>query len=120
MKIENENKITTEVSQVNNVRSWIVVMLDGSPHKIGIDVIKHCYQCEECGKDFTVNTDVMKHFKKHGHKLYWKKYANLVLKIGGLHAEMNMLRSFVSLNWKILYFCARALGFCPPRPNFYS
>ena len=116
LKIENENKITTEVSQVNNVRSWIVVTLDGSPHKIAIDVIKHCYQCEECGKDFTVNTDVMKHFKKHGHKLYWKKYANLILKIGGLHAEMNMLRSFVSLNWKILYsFVCKSIGFLSPK-----
>ena len=48
-----------KVLDVNNVRSWVVVTLDGSPHKIGIYVIKHCFQCEECGREFTVNSDVM-------------------------------------------------------------
>ena len=87
-----------KVLDVNNVRSWVVVTLDGSPHKIGMDVIKHCFQCEECGREFTVNSDVMVHFQKHNHAVFWKKFGNIIFNIGGLHAEMNMLRSFVSLN----------------------
>jgi hypothetical protein len=90
--------------------------MDGSPHKIGIDVIKHCFQCEECRREFTVNSDVMVHFQKHNHAVYWKKFGNIILKIGGLHAEMNMLRSFVSLNWKIYYsFLCTSIGFKSPK-----
>ena len=116
LKIEEDNTISTEVTEVNNMRTWIVVTLDGLPHKLAINVIKHCYQCELCGKDITVNTDVIKHFEKTGHRLFWKKYANIILKIGGLHAEMNMLRSFVSLNWKIIYsFMCKSIGFLSPK-----
>ena len=101
---------------VNNVRTWIVVTLDGLPHKIAIDVIKHCFKCKECGKVFTVSNDVGKHFANHGHKTYRKTFGNIILKIGGLHAEMNMLRSFVSLNWNILYsFMCRTIGFKSPK-----
>ena len=116
IKIEEDNSISTKVCEVNNIRAWIAVTLDGLPHKLAIDVIKHCFQFEECGKEFTVNTDVSTHFQKTGHRLYWKKYANLILKIGGLHAEMNMLRSYVSLNWKILYsFLCKSIGFLSPK-----
>ena len=71
--IEDDNSISTEVIEVSNMRIWIVVTLDGLPHKLAINVIKHCYQCEQCGKEITVNTDVMKHFEKTGQRLFWKK-----------------------------------------------
>ena len=50
LKIEEDNTISTEVTEVNNMRTWIVVTLDGLPHKLAINVIKHCYQCEQLGK----------------------------------------------------------------------
>ena len=66
--------------------------------------------------DFTVNSDVTKHFNSFGHKLHWKKFGNIILKIGGLHAEMNMLRSCVSLNWRICYsFLCRIIVFRSPK-----
>ena len=116
IRIEEDGSITVQVNEVKNVRSWILVTLDGLPHKIAIDVIKHCFRCEECGKEFTVNNDVTKHYQSVGHKLYWKKFGNIILKIGGLHAEMNMLRSFVSLNWPIYYsFLCKSIGFRSPK-----
>ena len=98
VKIEEDGSVTMKVVEVQNLRTWVVVTLDGLPHKIAIDVIKHCYKCETCGKEFTANSDVGMHVEATGHRLYWKKFGNIILKIGGLHAEMNMLRSFVSLN----------------------
>ena len=116
IKIQEDGSIVTEFNNINDVRSWIVVTLDGLPHKIAIDVLKHCFKCNECGKEFTVNTDVKKHFHTHGHRYFLKKFGNIILKIGGLHAEMNMLRSFVSLNWDIYYsYLCKCLGFKSPK-----
>ena len=101
---------------VHNLRTWIAITVDGLPHKLLIEVIKHSFICETCGKDFDVISDVTDHFKKHGHKTYFKEFGNCILKIGGIHAEMNMLRSFVSLTWKIFYsFLCRAIGFVSPK-----
>ena len=101
---------------VKNLRTWIAITVDGLPHKLLIDVIKHSYICEECRKDFDVMSDVTEHFQKHNHKTYFKEFGNCILKIGGLHAEMNMLRSFVSLTWKVFYsFLCKALGFLSPK-----
>ena len=77
IRIEEDGSITVQVNEVKNVRSWILVTLDGLPHKIAIDVIKHCFRCEECGKEFTVNNDVTKHYQSVGHKLYWKEFGNI-------------------------------------------
>ena len=116
VKIEENGSVTMKVVEVQNLRTWVVVTLDGLPHKIAIDVIKHCYKCETCGKEFTANSDVGMHVEATGHRLYWKKFGNIILKIGGLHAEMNMLRSFVSLNWDIIYsFLCRSIGFKSPK-----
>jgi hypothetical protein len=116
IQIEEDGSVTVKVAELHNIRTWVVVTLDGLPHKIAIDVIKHCYKCETCGKELTVNSDVGKHVKNTGHRLYWKKFGNIILKIGGLHAEMNMLRSFVSLTWDIFYsFLCRSIGFKSPK-----
>ena len=34
---------------------------------------------------------------------FTKRFFNVIVKLGGLHLVLNMLRSFVSLNWKIDY-----------------
>ena len=116
VKIEDDGTVTVKVLEVHNMRTWVVVTLDGLPHKIAIDVIKHCYKCELCGKEITVNSDVVKHMQDTGHRIFWKKFGNIILKIGGLHAEMNMLRSFVSLTWEIYYsFLCKSIGFKSPK-----
>ena len=111
-----DKNIEVKTWGVHNMRSWIVITVDGLPHKLLIEVIKHSFICEECGKDFDVISDVTEHFQKYKHKTYFKEFGNCIIKIGGLHAEMNMLRSFVSLTWKIYYsFLCKALGFLSPK-----
>ena len=111
-----DNKVMVKTWEVNNLRTWIAITADGLPHKLLIDVVKHCYICEECGKDFDVISDVTGHMLDHGHKTFFKEFGNCIIKIGGLHAEMNMLRSYVSLTWKIFYgFLSKALGFLSPK-----
>ena len=111
-----DNKVMVKTWEVNNLRTWIAITADGLPHKLLIDVVKHCYICEECGKDFDVISDVTGHMLDHGHKTFFKEFGNCIIKIGGLHAEMNMLRSYVSLTWKIFYgFLSKAIGFLSPK-----
>ena len=44
------------------------------------------------------------------------KFSNIIVKLGGLHLEVNMLRSFVSLNWKIDYlYLVKSIGFKSPK-----
>ena len=101
---------------VTNMRTWIGITVDGLPHKLLIEVIKHSFVCGECEKDFDVMSDVTEHFQKHGHRTYLKEFGNCIIKIGGLHAEMNMLRSYVSLSWKIYYsYLCKAIGFVTPK-----
>jgi hypothetical protein len=35
-----DGSVTIKVVEVHNLRTWVVVTLDGLPHKIAIDVIK--------------------------------------------------------------------------------
>ena len=58
LKIEEDGSIVVQVHEISNARTWVLVTLDGLPHKIAIDVIKHCYKC---GENFTVNSDVTTH-----------------------------------------------------------
>ena len=101
---------------VNNMRTWVVITADGLPHKLLIDVVKHCFICEVCGDDFDVMSDVTEHMLGYGHRTFFKEFGNCIIKIGGLHLEMTMLRSFVSLTWKIYYsFLCKAIGFVSPK-----
>ena len=101
---------------VNNMRTWVVITADGLPHKLLIDVVKHCFICEVCGEDFDVMSDVTEHMLGYGHRTFFKEFGNCIIKIGGLHLEMTMLRSFVSLTWKIYYsFLCKAIGFVSPK-----
>ena len=59
--------------------------------------------------------------KKYGHKTFFKRFSNIILKIGGLHLHMNMLRSFVSLNWNIDYsFICSSIGFQSPKAQLFQ
>ena len=65
-----EKTISEKAWGVHNLRTWIAITVDGLPHKLLIEVIKHSFICEECEKDFDVMSDVTDHFKKHGHKTF--------------------------------------------------
>ena len=55
------------------------------------------------------------------HRRYVKRSSNIIVKLGGLHLELNMLRSFVSLNWKIDYsYIVNCLGFKSPKAQVFQ
>ena len=121
LTIDESGNIAVEIRELANVRHYIVVTVDGLPHRIAIEVIKHCYRCSECGKKISSISDVSKHFNKFGHKRYIKRFSNIIVKLGGLHLELNMLRSFVSLNWKIDYsYLVNSLGFKSPKAQIFQ
>ena len=121
LTIDEAGNIAVEIPKLADVRHYIVVTVDGLPHRIAIEVIKHCYRCSECDKKISSISDVSKHFKKFGHMRYIKRFSNIIVKLGGLHLELNMLRSFVSLNWKIDYsYLVNSLGFKSPKAQIFQ
>ena len=65
INIEDDNTVTVRVLDVKNMRSWVLVTLDGLPHKIAIDVIKHCYKCELCGKAEGKKSTLDRHIRRN-------------------------------------------------------
>ena len=119
--VNDDDTITVESWDMTNVRSYVLVTVDGLPHKMAIDVLKHCYHCKECDKNISSLPDLNNHMKKYGHKTFFKRFSNIILKIGGLHLHMNMLRSFVSLNWNIDYsFICSSIGFQSPKAQLFQ
>ena len=56
-----------------------------------------------CGKVFVNLSSVTDHKKDTQHNKYFMLYGNIILRIGGFHMELTMMRSYVSLNWDINY-----------------
>ena len=119
--INSDNTVKVDTWDVNNVRQYVLITVDGLPHKMAIEVIKNCYKCVECDKNFSSMVDVNEHHDKYMHKTYYKRFSNLILNIGGLHLHMNMLRSFVSLSWNIDYsFLSNAIDFKSPKAQLFQ
>ena len=119
--LSKNDQVTVEVWEEQNVRQYVLITVDGLPHKMAIDVLKHCYDCKTCGEAFNCIDDVNSHFQTHNHATFFKRFSNIILKIGGLHLHMNMLRSFVSLNWDIDYaFLVNAIGFKSPKALIFQ
>ena len=114
-------KVSVETQELSDVRQYLIITVDGLPHRIGIEVIKHCFKCNVCEKKISSISDVSKHFEKFGHEKYIKRFSNIIIKLGGLHLELNMLRSFVSLNWKIDYsYIVNSIGFKSPKAQIFQ
>ena len=119
--VNDDDTLTVESWEITNVRSYILITVDGLPHKMAIDVLKHCYKCKECDRKINSLHDLNSHMKKYKHKTFFKRFSNIILKIGGLHLHMNMQRSFVSLNWNIDYsFICSSIGFQSPKAQLYQ
>ena len=119
--INQDGSTTVDTWEMSNVRQYILVTVDGLPHKMAIDVIKNCFQCKECDKKLTSFVDVNHHIEKYKHRTYFKRFANILLNIGGLHLHMNMLRSFVSLSWNVDHsFLCNAIGFKSPKAQIFQ
>ena len=77
--VNDDKTVTVDAWDITNVRSYVVVTVDGLPHKMAIDVLKHCYKCMNCGKNISSMHDLNHHMKKHGHQTFHKRFANIIL-----------------------------------------
>ena len=89
--INEDNTVTVHNWDIKNVRQFILMTVDGIPHKMMIEVINNCFKCKECDRNLSLIMNVNHYNRKYNHKTIYKCFSN----IGGLHLHMNMLRSFV-------------------------
>ena len=80
-----------------------MITCDGLPYLQGIDVIQNCFICVECRIKFESLASVTIHKRNTAHFKFYMQYGNIVFRIGGFHLELNMLRSYINLNWHISY-----------------
>ena len=76
--VNDDKTVTVDAWDITNVRSYVVVTVDGLPHKMAIDVLKHCYKCMNCGKNISSMHDLNHHMNKHGHQTFYKRFANII------------------------------------------
>ena len=109
-----------------NSREWITVTMDGLPFLIAVNIIKETFICHACahkeaaktgnisfyGKEWT---DHLKSVHKDEESVGTaKEFDWVVLRIGPLHTEMNMVKMNMvfSVNWDVFISClAKELGF---------
>ena len=70
--------VSVETQELSDVRHYLIITVDGLPHRIGIEVIKHCFKCNVCDKKISSISDVSsKHFEKFGQEKYIKRFLNI-------------------------------------------
>lgn len=97
-----------------NARKWLRVTMDGAPYLVSRKVIDSVYLCCDC------EAEVMKS-EQHDHCMdahrgrrvsFVQEFDWVLLRIGKLHLEMNMAKTFVNHNWDVFMSeLARELGF---------
>lgn len=97
-----------------NARKWLSVTMDGSPYLVSRTVIDAVYLCCDC------ETEVLKSKQgdhcndvHQGRRVnFIKEFDWVLLRIGKLHLEMNMAKTFTSHNWEV-FMCelTKELGF---------
>ncbi len=111
-------------------REWISVTMDGSPYVIASKLIDSTIICLECGG--TEADQVTSYFdsewKRHTEQVHkgenvkhTKEFDWVVLRIGPLHVEMNMVKTFFNLNWDVfISSLAKELGFSSESAQKYA
>lgn len=99
---------------VPNARKWLSVTMDGSPYLVSRTIIDAVYLCCEC------EAEVLKS-KQDDHRIdvhqgrrvnFIMEFDWVLLRIGKLHLEMKMAKTFASHNWEV-FMCelTKELGF---------
>ncbi|KAJ8030711.1 hypothetical protein HOLleu_27195 [Holothuria leucospilota] len=95
----------------------IRVICDGLPYTLALKVIAKTFHCNSCNTAVFGEDEFKQHCKNNHHTaekdvVYQKEFGWVHLRIGYGHMEMNMVRSFFSLNWEIvLKDLALSMGF---------
>ena len=104
-------------------REWISVTMDGLPFLIAVNIIEQTFICIACAKDVSSAGDVSfygKEWDDHVKACHpgdenverVQEFDWVVLRIGPLHVEMNMVKTLFSVNWEVfISSLARELGF---------
>ncbi|XP_072050462.1 uncharacterized protein [Amphiura filiformis] len=88
-------------------RQWAVVICDGLPYSLCTKILKETYTCSVCNAAIFRRTAMAKHVAEaHDRMLQEQQELTLefgwvLLRIGYGHYEMNMVRSFMELNWEV-------------------
>ncbi|XP_041477204.1 uncharacterized protein LOC121425250 [Lytechinus variegatus] len=109
-------------------REWVVVTCDGLPYTLGQRVIKETFTCAYCHAAIFLRESYMEHVQEHyptgiaeEDLAFSLEFDWLLLKIGHGHVEMNMVRSFLELNWPVfMKDVALCMGFCSEAAQKYA
>lgn len=97
-----------------NAREWLSIGMDGLPYLVCREVIDSAHICSSCGKELLSHECHDHTLKEHiGQRVHYiREFDWAFIRIGKLHFEMNMARTFINVNWNV-YFSALAyeLGF---------
>lgn len=114
-------KITRYGYTGSDSREWLCVTMDGSPYLLAMSIIDSTLICMTCAEDR--NIEQVSFFGKEWQQHVKNSHNNIevpsarefdwvVLRIGPLHVEMNMVKTFFALNWDVIVCdLAKEMGF---------
>ena len=84
-------------------RYWTVICCDGLPHSLVRRLIEEYLHCSECDVGCLGIKEMEKHAKKvHGGEVsFYYEFDWVLLLTGDGHYEMNLVKSFMELNWEV-------------------
>lgn len=116
-------KITRYGFSGPEAREWISITMDGSPYILSTNLIANtriCSLCASSSDDSRVASYFGKEWTKHIESVHQNKasvpfvreFDWVMLTIGPLHVEMNMVKTFFSMNWNVMVEdLAKQMGF---------
>ncbi|XP_071163549.1 uncharacterized protein [Mytilus edulis] len=85
-------------------RDWVIVCCDGLPYTMVCRMIEEYFTCIICNKGFLGKEAFDSHKKEHPdvqEVKFVREFDWILLKTGDGHYEMNLMKSFVELNWDV-------------------
>ena len=85
-------------------REWVIVCCDGLPYTMIFRLIQEYLTCAACDKGFLGSELFEQHKKQHSELEevhYIREFDWVLVHTGDGHYEMNMMKSFVELNWDV-------------------
>ena len=88
------------------IREWLVLYMDGTPYILAQKLIRETFICQECGACIDGEDKLESHYRSMHAALPIKQCLEfdwVLLRPGAGHYEMNMIKSFVELNWEVFF-----------------
>ena len=114
-------KITRYGFSGPEARQWLSITMDGSPYSLAVQVLDKTVICVTCATHKTIEhvsffgKEWQQHVKSEHNDcevVSAKEFDWVVLRIGPLHVEMNMVKAFFAFNWDVMVCdLAKEMGF---------